>query len=207
MKVTIHTDESLLGHAASGPLTHSVPEASPELTLTSVQHRRRLAAAVTRHHQLVWRALRRFGVPARDVDDAAQHVFLTFSAHMVDVQAGKEASYLVAVSVRVAANARRKQQRSPEVLSDQVDAAPALHTPEGLLNEKQLRQELDRGLDALSLEQRAVFVLFELEGFSLPEIAETLQIPLGTATSRLRRARAHFEAWVTERGPAAGDEV
>jgi RNA polymerase sigma-70 factor (ECF subfamily) len=146
-------------------------------------------------------------VPARDVDDAAQHVFLTFSEHMDEVHAGKEPSYLVAVAVRVAANARRKEQRSPEVLSDEVDAAPALYTPEGLLNEKQLRQELDRGLDALPLEQRAVFVLYELEGFSLPEIAESLQIPLGTATSRLRRARAHFEAWVTTRGSAAGDET
>ena len=204
--MTIQTDDNLLVAAPSVRPSHSEPERSPPLTLTSVQHRRRLAAAVTRHHQLVWRALRRFGVPERDVDDAAQHVFLTFSAHMDQVQAGKEPSYLVAVAVRVAANARRKQQRSPEVLNDEVDAAPAPHTPEGLLNEKQLREELDRGLDALLLEQRAVFVLFELEGFSLPEIAETLQIPLGTATSRLRRARAHFEAWVKTRGQAAGDE-
>jgi RNA polymerase sigma-70 factor (ECF subfamily) len=202
--VTIHTDESLLGVVTAPP---SEQRAERELTVTSVQHRRRLAAAVTRHHQLVWRALRRFGVPARDVDDAAQQVFLTFCDHMDEVQAGKEAAYLVAVAVRVAANARRKEQRSPEVLSDEVDAAPALYTPEGLLNEKQLRQELDRGLDALPLEQRAVFVLYELEGLSLPEIAETLQLPLGTATSRLRRARAHFEAWVNTRGSAAGDET
>jgi DNA-directed RNA polymerase specialized sigma24 family protein len=51
-----------------------------------------------------------------------------------------------------------------------------------------------------------VFVLYELEGFSLPQIADTLQIPLGTATSRLRRARAHFEAWVSLQGAAAGDD-
>jgi RNA polymerase sigma-70 factor (ECF subfamily) len=51
-----------------------------------------------------------------------------------------------------------------------------------------------------------VFVLFELEGFSLPEIAEALQVPLGTATSRLRRARGHFEEWVAERRRATGGE-
>jgi RNA polymerase sigma-70 factor (ECF subfamily) len=44
-----------------------------------------------------------------------------------------------------------------------------------------------------------VFVLYELEGFTLPEIAEALATPLGTATSRLRRARDNFEAWVAAR--------
>jgi RNA polymerase sigma-70 factor (ECF subfamily) len=125
---------------------------------------------------------------------------------MEDVPPEKEAGFLASVAVRVAANVRRKLERSPEVLSDALDAAPAESTPEALLNEKQLRQELDRGLLHLPLEQRAVFVLFELEGFSLPEIAEALQIPLGTATSRLRRARGHFEDWVAERHRKAGGE-
>ncbi len=165
----------------------------------------RLVGAVRQHHQLVWRSLRRFGVPERDLDDAAQQVFLAFSHRLAKVEVGKEASYLVAVGVRVAANARRKLSRSPEVLSDEVETAPAPHTPEGLLSQKQLREELDRGLLQLSLEQRAVFVLFELEGFSLPEIAGALEIPLGTATSRLRRARAHFEAWAAGRN-IDGDE-
>ncbi|HYJ08959.1 MAG TPA: sigma factor-like helix-turn-helix DNA-binding protein, partial [Polyangiaceae bacterium] len=62
-----------------------------------------------------------------------------------------------------------------------------------------LREELDRGLLSLPFEQRTVFVLYELEGFTLPQIGEALGIPLGTATSRLRRARANFEAWVESR--------
>jgi RNA polymerase sigma-70 factor (ECF subfamily) len=163
--------------------------------------------AVTEHGQLVWRALRRFGVPERDADDAAQQVFLALSHRLHEVSAGKEAAYLMAVAVRVAANARRKLERSQELLSDELEAEAAGHTPEALLDQKQLREELDRGLLTLPLEQRAVFVLFELEGFSLPEIAEALGIPLGTATSRLRRARGHFEAWAAGREPASGDET
>jgi RNA polymerase sigma-70 factor (ECF subfamily) len=179
---------------------------SAEAPISAAQLRRRLTAAVTRHHQLVWRALRRCGVPERDVDDAAQQVFLAFSQRLAEVAAGKEAAYLVAIVVRVAANARRKLDRSQEILSGDVDAATAGNNPEGLLGHKQLRQELDRGLLTLPVDQRAVFVLFELEGFSLPEIAEALAIPLGTATSRLRRARVHFEAWVSARGRPAGEE-
>jgi RNA polymerase sigma-70 factor (ECF subfamily) len=188
-----------------GPAPGLASERAPDPPSVE-QTRRRLAAAVTRHHQLIWRALRRFGVPERDVDDAAQQVFLAFSQRLAEVEAGKEAAYLVAVAVRVAANARRKLDRSREVLSDELDHAPSPHTPEGLLDQKQLRQELDRGLLTLPLEQRAVFVLYELEGFSLPEIAGALSIPLGTASSRLRRARVAFEAWAAVRGAAAGDQ-
>ena len=39
-----------------------------------------------------------------------------------------------------------------------------------------------------------VFVLYELEGFTSPEIAELLGIPLGSVASRLRRAREQFRA-------------
>src|SRR5882724_2159426 len=202
---TLTDDESLL--VARTTLPHDEPGLVEGQEAARVQQqRRRLAAVVANHSPLVWRALCRFGVPERDVDDAAQQVFLAFAQRLAEVQSGKEAAYLVAIVVRVAANARRKLDRSPELLSGNIEIAPALYTPEGLLNEKQLREELDRGLLTLPLEQRAVFVLFELEGFSLPEIAEALRIPLGTATSRLRRARAHFETWVKARGNAPGDE-
>jgi len=168
------------------------------------QAERRLAAAVARHADLVWRSLRRFGVPERDVPDAAQQVFLTFAQHASEIAGGKEASYLATVAVKVAANARRKLQRAREdALGDEpLLNFPNEHTPEALLSEKQLREELDRGLSTLPFEQRTVFVLYELEGFTLPEIAEALGTPLGTATSRLRRARAHFEAWVANRAGA-----
>jgi RNA polymerase sigma-70 factor (ECF subfamily) len=161
----------------------------------------RLGAALARHFALVWRSLRRFGVLEADVDDAVQHVFLTLSARLAEVPLEKERSFLLGACLRVAANARRRDLRRPDHASDELeqraDEAPG---PEELLASKQRRAELDRALDDLPLDQRTVFVLFELEGFSLPEIAESLAIPLGTATSRLRRARDRFEAWVERRG-------
>jgi len=45
---------------------------------------------------------------------------------------------------------------------------------------------LDEILEQLGEEQRAVFVLFELEGMGGIEIAELLDIPIGTVHSRLR---------------------
>ncbi len=46
----------------------------------------------------------------------------------------------------------------------------------------------------MELEQRAAFILFEVEGMSGPEVAEALAVPLGTAYSRLRLAREAFQA-------------
>lgn len=100
---------------------------------------------------------------------------------------------------------RRRQERDPEQPSDGLEHRPLESpTPEQLLESKQRRAVLDAALEALPMDQRTVFVLFELEGFSLPEIAESLQIPLGTATSRLRRARHRFEAWVIARQQSGG---
>ena len=48
----------------------------------------------------------------------------------------------------------------------------------------------------MELEQRAAFILFEVEGMSGPEVAEALAVPLGTAYSRLRLARVAFQAAV-----------
>jgi RNA polymerase sigma-70 factor (ECF subfamily) len=90
----------------------------------------------------------------------------------------------------------RKRDQATDAIERHADQAPG---PEELYDTKQRRLALDQALATLSLDQRTVFVLFELEGFSLPEIAESLGIPLGTATSRLRRARAHLETWVERR--------
>jgi len=164
----------------------------------------RIAQAVNGHFELVWRSLRRFGVPEASADDAAQQVFLIFSQRLASVELGRERSFLLSVAVRVASNTRRQRERSREVAAeDELEATPESgRDPEQLLSHKQRRAELDRALSTLSQEQRIVFVLYELEGFSLPEIAAALVIPLGTATSRLARGRERFEHWVTNQKPS-----
>ncbi len=52
------------------------------------------------------------------------------------------------------------------------------------------RDELERGFRRLSAEQRAVLVLHYYVGMSMPAVAETLDLPVGTAQSRLARALA-----------------
>lgn len=168
----------------------------------SAEDEARVAAALEQHFASVWRALRRLGVHPSNADDDAQRVFLAFSQRIHEIEPGFERPYLLGIAVKVAANARRRQARNVEEPSDTLDQQHAAHgDPETLLQDAQRRRRLDEALSSFAPEQREVFVLYELEGFSLPEIAQALQVPLGTATSRLRRARASFEAWIAAHLP------
>ncbi len=171
----------------------------------SAEEERRITQTLAEHFETVWRSLRRFGVGESQADDAAQHVFVAFAARVHVVEPGRERSYLIGIAVRVAANFRRQHARSREDAVESVDVAPSSEqNPESLLVQEQRRQQLDAALATLPDLQRQVFVLYELEGFSMPEIARALEIPQGTVASRLRRARDAFEAWVRDH-LAAGD--
>jgi RNA polymerase sigma-70 factor (ECF subfamily) len=63
-------------------------------------------------------------------------------------------------------------------------------TPERAFLDKLLREDLTRALDGLSEPFRLVVVLADMHGCTYQEIAETLEVPIGTVRSRLARARA-----------------
>jgi RNA polymerase sigma-70 factor (ECF subfamily) len=151
----------------------------------------RLRALVDAHHDFVWRSLRRLGVPPGDVDDGAQRVFLTVSRKLASIRESSERSFLFQTALRVAADARRSRMRRREVAHDEeaVDDAPG---GEELLDLRRARKRLDAILDGMSMDLRAVFVLFELDEMTMAEIATLLGLPAGTVASRLRRARSEF---------------
>jgi len=129
------------------------------------------------------------------VDDALQEVFVVAARRIDDVVGGRERSFLFGIAVRVASTRRRTARRRPEDgetgLADQPADDPG---PEELSELRQARPVLQEILDAMNVECRSVFILAELEELSTREIAETLGIPQGTASSRLRSARETFHA-------------
>lgn len=150
------------------------------------------------HFELVWRSLRRFGLSAADADDATQEVFLVASRKLEAIAPGRERSFLFGTALKVASTRRRGLRRRPEQADGAVDehdeqSAPG---PERLAQLSEARQQLQVVLDGMELELKAPFVLFELEELSVGEIAELLELPVGTVSSRLRAARAEFQAAV-----------
>ena len=169
----------------------STPAAAPVPVARSGES---LASLVEQHADFVWRSLRRMGVAPAQADDATQEVFIVTSQKLERVELGRERAFLYGVAINVAAHARRSRARSREVAGEAETLAARDHAPnpEVRLAEAQSRALLDRVLDALSEELRAVFVLFELEEMTMIDIARLLDVPAGTVASRLRRAREGF---------------
>jgi RNA polymerase sigma-70 factor (ECF subfamily) len=146
------------------------------------------------HVATLWRIVARMGVPAHQVEDVLQEAFITAARRGADIERGRERAFLIATATRLCANYRQRAHVRREVSQGELLERCASGEPdaEGLLMRKRLREQLDRALACLSDEQRVVFVLYELEGLSVPEIADLLSLPLGTAASRLGRARSKF---------------
>jgi len=159
----------------------------------------RLQALALEHYDFVWRSPRRLGITPPETDDATQQVFLTLSLKLSSVREGEERSYIFGIVMRVAARVRRNYATARKREVSEGDAPESLSpspTAETSLSRAQARAMIDDILAKMSEERRIVFVLFELEELSQPEIAELLDVPIGTVASRLRRAREDFEAAV-----------
>jgi len=155
----------------------------------------RLRRTAVDHFDDVWRFLRSLGVPRDSLDDATQEVFLRAARKFSIVSPGAEKGYLFAAAVHVAQELRRKFARE-ELALDPDDGSlelPSFETPEDSLAQKEQRHLLLGLLDGLPDAMRSVFVLYEIEGQSLSEIATLLGVPMKTVASRLRRARSRFE--------------
>lgn len=147
----------------------------------------------------MWRTLRRLGVPEKDVEDATQRIFIVVGNKLDRIAVEQERSFVFGVALRIASEVRRTQRRHPEELvaepNERRDPNPS---PEALLRQGELLALLGELLKRLPTEQRAVFILHEFEEMSLSEIATMLEIPQGTAASRLRRARRAFNHLVCQ---------
>lgn len=143
----------------------------------------------------VWRSLRRLGAPPQDLEDLIQETFIRVFRALPDYDPDRPFRpwlFALAFHSLLDFNKRRSRHR----LSPLQRAEMAVPDPSPL-QDRRLEQEDDRrlvllALAGLSLKNRAVFVMVELNGHSVPEAAETLGLNLNTAYSRLRLARGDF---------------
>jgi len=157
----------------------------------------RLRAVVTEHIGLVWRVLRRAGLSAADAEDASQDVFWVLAQRVPGVPERAQRSFLVSTALRVASDRRRsKWHRAVSNGLDTESRASELALPDEALELRRAGALLDEALESLDAAERAVFILADLEQMTRAEVAQALLIPEGTVASRLRQARATFEASV-----------
>jgi RNA polymerase sigma-70 factor (ECF subfamily) len=158
------------------------------------------------HVGFVWRVLRTLGVPAAQIADAVQDVFVVVHRRLPEWQnRAAITTWLFAIARRVAAAHRRRASRSAaapvEPLSDElVDERPGAGDPFAEMSRAQAAATVLAILEQLDDDKRVVFALVELEQLSVPEVARMLDLNLNTAYSRLRLARQAFEAAVKAKG-------
>jgi RNA polymerase sigma-70 factor (ECF subfamily) len=153
----------------------------------------RLERMFRAHHELVWRTLRRLGLPPEAAADATQQAFLIAAERLDDIRQGSERAFLFGTALRLARTAYRTRGRF-QLEEDMDTRAHGGSKMEELVDQRRAVELADRVLAEMDPTLLTVFVLFELEGLSTPEIAEIVGVPLGTAASRLRRAREAFRA-------------
>jgi len=146
------------------------------------------------HFDLVWRSLRHLGVPAQQLDDAVQDVWLVVHRKLPEFDGRSAVStWLFGICINVARAQRRAREvtRPAEPLREDLQSVEP--SPERALESSQawtLVQGFMAGLPEL---HRAIFVSSLLENFSPPETASATGVDVNTVYKRVRALRRSLE--------------
>ncbi len=169
----------------TSPRTTSPPTASPSDDF---------APFFRAHCSYVWCSLRRLGVRDADLEDQAHETFLAIYRHRESFDSSRPLRpWIFGFALRVASDYRKnvwQKRRSPDAPKDEPDTR---RLPDELVSKRQEQALVIEVLEQIELDRRAVLVMHEIDGEPIPVVAEALAIPLNTAYSRLRLARADFD--------------
>jgi RNA polymerase sigma-70 factor (ECF subfamily) len=141
-------------------------------------------------------------------EDILQDCFLKVYAHAERIDTSRPLApwlYRVTVNLSYTWISRGKNRRTP--LDNVMDrlVSPMKQAPDQVTEQTELRQNVRKAIGDLSIDQRVVVVLYYLNGLGLQDIAEILDLPVGTIKSRLYYARENLRgklgpnlAWLPE---------
>jgi RNA polymerase sigma-70 factor (ECF subfamily) len=157
-----------------------------------------LSPLMERHHRRLYRIALAYLRRPDDALDVVQETFVKAFVHAGRWDGAAEvAPWLTRIAVNQAIDVYRRGRRRLAHEEPLDDAAPqgfAVHdpSPERRLMGREIGERVDSALRTLPERQRAVFVLRHYQDLSLEEIAQTLDMSLGTVKSALHRAVARL---------------
>jgi RNA polymerase sigma-70 factor (ECF subfamily) len=142
------------------------------------------------HAQGVMNVVYRMCGDAQIAEDAAQETFIQAWLHLSSYRPQTSLrNWLYRIAVNAATDMLRKEKRIlPNALEDLPLQDPGLG-PEALFFQEERMDTIQKEILSLPEASRMVLVLREYEGLSYHEIADALDIPVGTVMSRLNYAR------------------
>jgi RNA polymerase sigma-70 factor (ECF subfamily) len=151
-----------------------------------------------RHNRRVFRATRAILRRDDEAEDVMQEAYVRAYEHLADFRGEASfATWITRIAIHEALARKRKQQRFAPLdsVSKEATVMPleSPRNPEQEVNDQQLRAVLERAIDALPDEFRAVFVLRAVEQMTGAEAALCLDIPEETVKTRLHRARLRLQ--------------
>ena len=135
--------------------------------------------------------LRRFLARAtrdgHDVDDLVHATFLS-AAQCAQRYDGRTSCrpWLIGIAAQLLRRRRRASGRLVEILASLKNTLQPPRDPQPVL---QARKDVERALGLLSEAKRVTLLMAEVEGLSCEEIAQALEVPIGTVWTRLHAAR------------------
>ena len=125
-----------------------------------------------------------------DADDVTQNVLLSLYRTYYQFESDEHVrSWLMKVTVNECRKVWRRPFRSHENIDDYAET---------LAFEDPSYRDLFEAIMQLDRDKRTVIVLYYIEGYSIKEIAEILDVPAATIGTRLARARAKLAQYLKE---------
>jgi RNA polymerase sigma-70 factor, ECF subfamily len=147
------------------------------------------AAIVTRYQRPVWSLCRRF-VGEAEADDAAQEVFVRAFLHRERFDPSRPlAPWLLTIARRHCIDRLRRARLRPTPDADVEHTAAVQPDVESAAGARQELGRLAAALARLPEGTREAILLFHVEGLAYREIAEVLDVPIGTVMTWLHRGR------------------
>jgi len=149
------------------------------------------------HFPYVWRTLRRLGVAPANLEDVTHEVFVVVHRRFADFDRQRPVRpWLFGIAYRLASEDRRRAHRRFELATPAPDGLALASAADDLIETDERRRLVLECLQSLSIEQRAVLILLDIDGEAAASVAVAMNVPLPTVYSRLRAARRKFAAAV-----------
>jgi RNA polymerase sigma-70 factor (ECF subfamily) len=173
-------------------------------------------AEALQHLDALYAAALRFTRDPRDAEDLVQDAFVRACRFLDRFEPGTNMkAWLFRILTNTFINKYRRSTRERslvdgperEMVTDQLhspEAADRAENPERALLDRLVSEDVLAAIDAVPIDFRMVVILADIHDFSYKEIADILDVPVGTVMSRLYRGRRHLQRSLAGHAAAAG---
>ena len=129
-----------------------------------------------------------------EAQDLVQEVLLRVRRGLASYRPGSMEAWLSRITTNAFLDeVRRKKRRPLEVVPDLPERVTGVdQEPLDVLDTSRLPEHIQEALKSLPIEFRSAVVLCDVVGLNYQEIAESLDVPVGTVRSRIHRGRAQL---------------